>query len=147
MEEGELLYEGPNVMMGYATCSQDLAKGDVQGGRLATGDLGYCDDRGLFYITGRRTRFAKVFGWRVSLDDVEELLSGVARVAAVNENDRIIIYTEETRTDFAEHVGQLAGTLRLHPSAFHIRPMAALPRLANGKLDYRSLTAAPALMS
>src|SRR5205085_1023241 len=56
MEEGELIYEGPAVMMGYATQPGDLAKGDVLGGKLATGDLGYQDERGLFYITGRKAR-------------------------------------------------------------------------------------------
>jgi acyl-coenzyme A synthetase/AMP-(fatty) acid ligase len=142
-DEGELAYEGPNVMMGYALSPSDLAQGDLLHGRLLTGDLGYRDHRGLFYITGRKARFAKVFGWRVSLDDVEELLSPMGPVAAVNENDRIVVYCERTSGNFAEHSRILAEKVRLHPSGYEFREVDRLPRLANGKIDYRSLTLAP----
>lgn len=149
IEEGELIYEGPNVMMGYATHPDDFQKGDSQGGRLATGDLGYRDDRGLFYITGRKARFAKLFGWRISLDDVEEMLSHTGPVAAVNEavnqGDRIVIYTERSTAALEEPVQQLAAKLRIHYSGFEIRSVGSIPRLANGKVDYRSLQPALAL--
>jgi acyl-CoA synthetase (AMP-forming)/AMP-acid ligase II len=146
MEEGELVYQGPNVMMGYATCPEDLAKGDELGGVVATGDLGYRDGRGLFYITGRKSRFVKLYGWRVSLDEVEELLSHAAPVAAVNQQDRLVIYAEHPGAMFADAVNQLAARLKLHPSGFEIREIDVIPRLANGKVDYRSLarTAPPA---
>jgi acyl-CoA synthetase (AMP-forming)/AMP-acid ligase II len=139
MEEGELVYEGPNVMMGYATCPEDLAKGDELGGTVATGDLGYRDHRGLFYLTGRRSRFVKLNGWRVSLDEVEQLLSNAATVAAVNEGERLAIYVERPGAGFADAVDQLARSLNLHRSGFEIRAIDALPRLANGKVDYQSL--------
>jgi acyl-CoA synthetase (AMP-forming)/AMP-acid ligase II len=143
MEEGELIYEGPNVMMGYATHPSDLQQGDLLGGRLATGDLGYQDDQGLFYITGRKTRFVKLFGWRISLDEVEELLAPVGPVAAVNNQDRIIVYTEQNSAAFAEAVQRLSSRLRIHPSGFEVRTTQSIPRLANGKIDYRSLTVHP----
>jgi acyl-CoA synthetase (AMP-forming)/AMP-acid ligase II len=141
MEEGELIYEGPNVMMGYATCPEDLAEAGNPGERLATGDLGYRDERGLFYITGRKSRFVKLNGWRVSLDDIEELLSDRCSVAAVNEADRIIIYGEETNGTLEAAVYGLAERMRLHPSSFTVRGVDSLPRLANGKVDYRALVA------
>jgi long-chain acyl-CoA synthetase len=139
MEEGELVYEGPNVMMGYATCREDLGNGDQLGGVVATGDLGYCDTRGLFYITGRKSRFVKMYGWRVSLDEVEDLLSAAAPVAAVNERERLVIYAESPGAGFADAVQQLASKLKLHPSGFEVREIRGIPRLANGKVDYRSL--------
>jgi acyl-CoA synthetase (AMP-forming)/AMP-acid ligase II len=142
MEEGELFYHGPNVMMGYATCPEDLAKGDELHGTVATGDLGYCDARSLFYITGRRSRFVKLYGWRVSLDEVEELLSPAAHVAAVSEQDRLVIYAEQPGAGFADAVNRLAGRLNLHPSGFEIREIESIPRLANGKVDYRTLAQA-----
>jgi acyl-CoA synthetase (AMP-forming)/AMP-acid ligase II len=143
MEEGELIYEGPNVMMGYATHPADLEQGDLLGGKLATGDLGYQDDQGLFYITGRKTRFVKLFGWRISLDDVEELLAPMGPVAAVNEQDRIVVYTEDNSVALAEAVQRLSGKLRLHPSGFEVRTIQSIPRLGNGKIDYRSLIMQP----
>jgi acyl-CoA synthetase (AMP-forming)/AMP-acid ligase II len=142
MEEGELIYRGPNVMMGYATCPEDLARGDEQGGVVATGDLGYRDRRGLFYITGRRSRFVKLSGWRVSLDEVEQLLAHAAPVAVVNHGERLMIYAERPAAAFANDVGQLAQRLHLHPSFFEIREIDSLPRLANGKVDYSALSGA-----
>ena len=137
-QEGELVYEGPNVMMGYASEPLDLAAGDELGGKLHTGDLGYYDDRGLFYVSGRRARFVKVFGWRISLDEVEELLSDTGPVAAVNENDRIVIFCEE-REGGTPDIEGLAARLHIHPSGFELRKVSQIPRLANGKTDYPSL--------
>jgi acyl-coenzyme A synthetase/AMP-(fatty) acid ligase len=140
MEEGEFVYEGPNVMMGYATCPDDLGKGDEMGGRVATGDLGYRDERGLLYITGRRSRFVKLFGWRVSLDEVEQLLSHAAPVAAVAKGELLVIYVERPDAEFPEAVDGLARKLNLHRSGFEIRAIDAIPRLANNKVDYPSLS-------
>ena len=139
MEEGEIYYQGPNVMMGYAFGPDDLGKGDQVGGILATGDVGYRDQRGLFYITGRKSRFAKVFGWRVSLDEVEELLAHAGTVAAITESERVVICAERPGPALEGAVDQLAVRLRLHRSGFEIREVDAIPRLANGKVDYRSL--------
>jgi long-chain acyl-CoA synthetase len=137
-QEGELVYEGPNVMMGYASEPLDLAAGYELGGKLHTGDLGYYDDRGLFYVSGRRARFVKVFGWRISLDEVEELLSDAGPVAAVNENDRIVIFCEERQGPTPDIEG-LSARLHIHPSGFELRKVSQIPRLANGKADYHSL--------
>jgi acyl-CoA synthetase (AMP-forming)/AMP-acid ligase II len=139
MEEGELIYHGPNVMMGYATCPGDLARADDLGGTVATGDLGYRDSRGLFFITGRASRFVKLHGWRVSLDEVEELLSHAGTVAAIGEPDRLVIYTEASADTLAGAVTQLAARLNLHPSGFEIRVIENIPRLANGKVNYSGL--------
>ena len=56
----ELVYAGPNVMLGYADSRADLALGDVQHGSLKTGDLASVDDDGYYSITGRLKRFAKL---------------------------------------------------------------------------------------
>src|SRR5690606_5321492 len=58
---GELVFTGPNVMLGYAETPADLARGrDVR--ELRTGDLGRVDEHGLLHVVGRRSRFAKLFG-------------------------------------------------------------------------------------
>lgn len=71
---GEILYSGPNVMMGYAENIEDLIQGDVQGDFLLTGDIGYIDRDGFYYIIGRKKRIIKLFGKRVCLDEVENYL-------------------------------------------------------------------------
>ena len=69
-----------------------IALGNQNEGRLLTGDVAYRDEDGYF-ITGRRSRFVKVFGKRVSLDDVEQLAcSVVAEAACLGVDDKIELF-------------------------------------------------------
>ncbi|MCF2533496.1 AMP-binding protein [Yinghuangia soli] len=139
---GEVVYTGPNVMMGYAECEEDLARGDELGGVLATGDLGRLDDEGFLTITGRLKRIGKVFGTRVSLDDLEDLLRGHGVAAAVPGDDRIVVWLEGADGESCREAGRtLAERLRVHASGFDVRTLPALPLLASGKVDYRALEA------
>ncbi len=54
--------------------SDDLSKGDELNGILFTGDLGYKDADGFFYVTGRMKRFIKIFGLRINLDEVQKMI-------------------------------------------------------------------------
>ena len=68
---GELVYRGPNVMLGYAEHPDDLGSGrEID--ELPTGDLARYDPVGDVYeIVGRASRFIKPFGVRIDLDEVE----------------------------------------------------------------------------
>ena len=72
---GELVYQGENVTMGYAESYFDLQKGDENDGLLHTGDLGMRDEDGFYYITGRLNRFLKMYGNRINLDEIEDILN------------------------------------------------------------------------
>lgn len=139
---GELVYRGPNVMMGYATGAADLARGDEQAGALRTGDLGYLDERGHVWLKGRLSRFGKVFGVRVNLHDIEELVRADGPAVAVSGPDRVVVFVEGVTADGAKAVaGRLAERLKLHRSGFDVRGVDRLPQLPNGKIDYRALEA------
>ena len=73
---GELLVRSRSVCMGYAECPEHLAESDRNQGLLHTGDVAYMDTDGYIYLKGRLTRYAKILGKRVSLDDVERHLKG-----------------------------------------------------------------------
>ncbi|MBO4874558.1 MAG: AMP-binding protein [Bacteroidales bacterium] len=72
--EGEMVYRGENVTMGYATCADDLQKGDENHGVMHTGDIARRDADGCYFIVGRKKRFLKMFGLRIGLDEVEALV-------------------------------------------------------------------------
>ena len=72
--QGEMVYRGENVTLGYATCREDLQKGDENQGVMHTGDLARRDADGCYYIIGRLKRFLKIYGLRIGLDEVEEIV-------------------------------------------------------------------------
>jgi acyl-CoA synthetase (AMP-forming)/AMP-acid ligase II len=137
---GELIYTGPNVMMGYAETAADLAKGrEID--ELRTGDLAQRDGRGLYRIAGRKTRFAKLFGLRINLDDVEAVVlkHGVRGAAASNDRTICIGVIAPCATEaIRDH---LAASFKLPAESFIVIAYADLPTLATGKVDYRSILA------
>jgi acyl-CoA synthetase (AMP-forming)/AMP-acid ligase II len=135
---GELIYSGPNVMLGYSTSRADLTGGDVLSGILATGDVGRIDDHGRIWVSGRTKRIAKVFGTRVSLDDVEALIHGFGPIAAVDAGDSIAVFIETA--DGVEGLArQIERQLGFGPRAINVFPVDELPRTAVGKIDYSEL--------
>lgn len=142
---GEVVYRGPNVMMGYAEHEDHLALGDQTGGVLSTGDLGYLDEEGFLFVAGRLNRLGSVFGNRLSLDDLEQAVRatglGIDVVAAVPADDKVVLFAEGAATGVCERASHaLADRLHLHSSGFDVRPIAAIPVLASGKIDYQRLT-------
>ena len=138
----ELIYTGPNVMMGYAECRDDLAKGDELHGVLKTGDLARQDDDGFFYITGRIKRFLKMFGKRFNLDEIEQILQQRFElpVACFGRDDLLMIAIESGDAEAAATmIRQMFG---LPSPAVKVITVSKLPRTSNGKTDYQALSAA-----
>jgi acyl-CoA synthetase (AMP-forming)/AMP-acid ligase II len=140
----QLVYEGENVMMGYAEGPADLGLGDVQHGTLHTGDLATVDQDGYFTIAGRLKRFTKLFGKRVSLEDVERELESAFPVRAIatdaGEKLGVHVAVDGQVTD-TELVSHLARFLAIPPSAIGVRRVAELPLTITGKKDYKAAEA------
>jgi long-chain acyl-CoA synthetase len=140
-QAGELIYMGPNVMMGYAECREDLAKGDELQGILRTGDLAREDADGYFYISGRLKRFLKLFGKRFNLDEVESVLSRRLNlaVACFGRDDLLMVAAENCGT--VEGVRDAVCQVFVLPrTAVKVIGVTELPRTMNGKIDYPRLS-------
>lgn len=138
--DGQIIYRGSNVMMGYGDCRADLGGGDERGGVLETGDLGRLDDGGRLWITGRLKRIVKPFGLRINLDDLEAQLSGLGSLAITGDDKLITITIEGGDVDaIAAAARGLAVELKLPGSSVRVRRIEALPRGANGKIIYGEL--------
>ena len=72
--QGEMVYRGENVTLGYANSQEDLLKGDENHGVMHTGDLARRDADGCYFIIGRLKRFLKIYGLRIGLDEVERMI-------------------------------------------------------------------------
>jgi acyl-coenzyme A synthetase/AMP-(fatty) acid ligase len=140
--ESELIYRGDNVMMGYATCTGDLAQ-EAQLGELATGDLAYRDEAGRYYLCGRLNRFLKLFGKRVSLTEVENQLHlwGWLGAGTGHDDNLLVVIEPQEQQRPDELQQQLASWLMVAPRAIRVITVDQLPRTANHKLDYAALAA------
>ncbi|MGX1565594.1 amino acid adenylation domain-containing protein [Streptomyces sp. NPDC055506] len=144
-EVGELLVEGPTVMLGYWGVQPHQ-------GPYRTGDLVRRLPDGSFEYLGRRDHMVKVRGHRVEPTEVETVLAlhdDVAEAAVVvagsGMDARLVAYVVPAR---GREVGVLG--LRRHAAqrlprymlADEIRFLPQLPRNRNGKTDRAALTEA-----
>ncbi|NKX53986.1 non-ribosomal peptide synthetase [Arthrobacter mobilis] len=140
LDDGELVYTGPNVMLGYAERPEDLAAGRTIE-ELRTGDLARQHPTGLYEVVGRRSRFVKIVGLRIDLGQVERILAGLGVAAAsAGSDERLVVAVEGGHdTDLLGKV--LAQDLGLPRAAVEVHAVEHLPRLATGKLDYPAILA------
>ena len=138
---GELGYRGPNVTMGYAFCCEDLKKGDEFNGEYHTGDIAQRDSEGYYYIIGRKGRFLKLFGLRVSLDETERILKmqypGSDFVCTGDDKRMNIFITNPAIQDAV--IPFISAKTNLHNSAFRVFITAEIPRNEYGKVKYSEL--------
>lgn len=146
-DDGELIYKGANVSMGYAECAEDLLKGDENHGVLHTGDLARKDEDGFYYIIGRKKRFVKVWGNRCNLDAVEQMvrdmcnvLCVVCDVAVTGIDDKITVWiTNQEEQLHQQIVKELSNKTKLHQSAFYVNWIHSIPKSEAGKTLYSQL--------
>ena len=72
-ETGEIVAQGPRLMKGYWN-QQEATTEALRGGWLYTGDLGYFDEDGYIFLSGRAKDFIKRAGEMVSPEEVEQVL-------------------------------------------------------------------------
>lgn len=137
--DGELIYYGDNVSLGYAECATDLLKGDENLGRLATGDIAYRDQDGFYYITGRLKRFVKIWGNRCNLDQLEQIVKTITiSCACVGVDDCVTIFTTQDGVE-QEIKALLTVKTGLNTRAFQVKKIDKIPTTVSGKLDYSSM--------
>ena len=137
LSTGELIYRGPNVMMGYATSAEDLSRGhDLR--ELATGDLATIDKSGCVRIVGRTSHFTKVRGHRIDLRHLEDTTkqSGVEVACIASAKHINVVTTSITPEAVLSTVCTNSG---LPPDAFKLFLVEALPRSQNGKVSMKQI--------
>lgn len=141
-EAGEVVAKGSHISMGYAACRADLTQGDRRHQVLETGDIGYLDEEGYLYLIGRKSRFAKVYGKRVNLDDLEQMLTheGAGEIAVISDDEKVYVVTDVTRIKeqderWRQRIEQAAGDHCLG-KILHWRELL---HKESGKIDYRRI--------
>ncbi|MGK2854747.1 MAG: AMP-binding protein, partial [Microbacteriaceae bacterium] len=139
-EVGELVYQGPNVMMGYAHSRADLAAAPGTD-ELRTGDLARRAPDGLFEVVGRANRFAKLFGLRIDLQRAETALRerGISALCTTDDDTLVVAATHAAQT-VRSTVADITG---LPPGSVRAVTVDELPMLPSGKPDYPAVRALP----
>jgi len=138
--EGELVYQGKNVMLGYAQSRADLEKGDIQKGILKTGDLGYFDEDGYFYITGRKKRFIKITGSRISLKEIERYLNTKGYNVIAGGQDDTLVLAISGRQELISDIKTIVSTaFKINVNNIRSFCVNAFPRTSVGKINYQKL--------
>jgi fatty-acyl-CoA synthase len=154
-QQGEIVSHGPQLFQGYWNNAEATAATcvDIDGKRfLRTGDLGYRDDDGYFYIADRLKRMINAAGYKVWPAEVEATLykhPDIKEAAVVSAPDArrgetvkafIVLKPEATGRVSAEQIIEWA---RAHMAAYKVPRMVelidALPRSGTGKIQWRAL--------
>jgi len=152
-EHGEIELSGGNVMLGYYKDPEATARTLRAGGWLATGDLGYRDADGFYFITGRSKELIIKGGENIAPREIDEALlnhPAVLEAAAVGIPDAV--YGQEilacvvlkpgcacTEDELREHCLVHLGRYKT-PKAF--RFLAELPKGPSGKVQRLKLAEA-----
>jgi long-chain acyl-CoA synthetase len=141
---GEICVRGGNVMMGYWNQPEESAR-VFRNGWLLTGDLGYRDEEGYYYLTDRKKDMLLVNGNNVYPREIEEVIHqypDVKEAAVIGQPDSrrgeqplaFVVPIEGKDLDTAGLLKFLRSRLADYKVPRHILVTEALPRNAAGKI-------------
>ncbi|WNS74526.1 AMP-binding protein [Bacillus sp. DTU_2020_1000418_1_SI_GHA_SEK_038] len=148
-EVGEIVVNGPQVMKGYWNRPEETAQ-SLKDGWLLTGDLGYMDDQGYFYVVDRKKDMIIAGGYNIYPREIEEVLyehPAVQEVVAAGipdpyrgETVKAYIVLKEGATANKEELNEFA---RKYLAAYKVPRLYEfrneLPKTAVGKILKRAL--------
>ena len=111
---GQLIYYGKNVCLGYSANIKDLSKGDKNKNKIKTGDIAYRDSDGFYFISGRTKRLCKLFGVRISLDEVENILKEFNLNSAAVSDDKMLYLFFEKNIDKSFVINKVADNVGIN---------------------------------
>jgi len=148
-EKGELIVKGPNVMQGYLK-REDETKKTLVNGWLHTGDIGYQDEDGYFYIVDRKKDLIIRGGMNIYPKQVEEVLyqlDDVLEAAVVGVPDELygeevmafVVVKEQsslTEADIIRHCKEKMADYRCPKTVSFLKEM---PKNSVGKITKQPL--------
>lgn len=143
-ETGELVAQGGNIMQGYWRDAEATARVlDNKG--YHTGDLGYQDKEGYFFLTGRRDNLLKVGGHRINTQEIEDALMATGlliEAVVVGKPDKLLgnilvafAVSKDDTSRYEEIIKECSKLVPKYKLPESIRLMRSLPKTSNGKID------------
>ena len=135
---GEIYYEGKNIMMGYSYTYKDLKyKKKIK--VLKTGDNGWIDKDGFLYILGRKDRYIKFFGNRINLEEIDNFLKDkkINSFTTLKKNHLTIYYTNNLSNRKIEKI--VCKLLHANNRFIKAKKIVKFPLSASGKVLYKKI--------
>ncbi len=138
-KEGCLFYKGTNVFLGYSNSLKDLENKTNKNNILNTGDIAFKDKDEFYYLKGKLTRFVKLFGNRISLDELENIIFkfGIKVVCVQNKKDSISIFVDH-KINEKLLINYISDYTLINKNVFKIVIIKKFPLLDNNKIDYKN---------
>jgi len=148
-ELGEIVIKGPNVMQGYYNKPEETAQ-TIWDGWLRSGDIGFRDEQGYFFIVDRVKDMINVAGFKVWPREVEEALyhhPKVREVAVIGEPDEdrgesvkaVIVLQEGIDLSEDEIIAYCAERMAAYKVPKSVEFVTSLPKNAAGKILKKDL--------
>jgi acyl-CoA synthetase (AMP-forming)/AMP-acid ligase II len=149
-ERGEICVRGPQVMKGYLGCPEATAQTVDAEGWLHTGDIGYADDEGFFYVVDRAKELIKFKGLQVAPAELEAVLlahPSVADAAVIPSPDEeagevpkaLVVVKDGHGMTEAEVLSFVAARVAPYKKVRRVEFVAQIPKSPSGKILRRLL--------
>src|SRR5947209_6218602 len=151
-ERGEICVRGPQVMKGYLNCPDATAQTIDAEGWLHTGDVGYADEEGCFYVVDRAKELIKYKGFQVAPAELEALLlthPSIADAAVIPSPDdeageipkAFVVVREGHGMTEAKVLSFVAAHVAPYKKIRRVEFVAQIPKSPSGKILRRLLVA------
>ncbi|MCA1708350.1 MAG: AMP-binding protein, partial [Actinobacteria bacterium] len=150
-ERGEICLRGPQIMKGYLNNPEATSHTIDKDGFLHTGDIGYVDDDGYFYIVDRLKELIKYKGFQVPPAELEALLlthPGITDAAVIGIPDEAagelpkayVVRADDALTD-SDIMDFVASKVAPHKKIRQVEFIDEIPKAPSGKILRRVLIA------
>jgi len=143
-EIGELVGSGPNIMHGYWK-DEAITKTVLDKDGYHTGDLGYQDEEGYYYVIGRQDNLLKVGGHRINTQEIEDVLMETelvieATVIGIPDDllgHKLVALLTPKNEDCSENeiLSHCAEKMPKHKLPGEVKMVRSLPKSVSGKID------------
>jgi long-subunit acyl-CoA synthetase (AMP-forming) len=136
---GELVYFGKNIMLGYSSSFEDLSINN-EAVYLKTGDLGYFDNDGYFFVNGRKKRIIKITGIRINLDELQKKIQDYVKnenIYLTGKDNNLVIVLTCNKLEF--DVKKYLQEIKINKLMYRFVVLKDIPRKKNGKIDFIKL--------